>query len=49
MLTDLERAKNENKHLQLKREQLMLKEQELERQDAERSRKMEFDQRIEES
>jgi hypothetical protein len=49
MLTDLEQAKNENKHFELKREELMLKEQELERQDAERSRKMEFDQRIEES
>jgi hypothetical protein len=49
MLTDLERAKNENKHLDLKREELRLKEMELERQDNERNKQMEYDQKIEES
>jgi hypothetical protein len=49
MLTDLERAKNENKHLDLKREELRLKEMELEQHDHEQNKCMEYDQKFEES
>jgi hypothetical protein len=38
-----------NQHLDLKREELRLKEMELERQDHERNKRMDYDQKIEES
>jgi hypothetical protein len=38
MMADLERAKNENKHLDLKREELRMREKEMDRQETERGK-----------
>ena len=49
MMADLERAKNENKHLDLKREELRLREKEMGRQETERMKQMEYQQMIEQA
>ena len=49
MLADLERAKNESKHLELKREELIMREKELERNEIEHSKRLQHEITLEET
>jgi signal recognition particle GTPase len=49
MLADLERAKNETKHLESKKEELILKEKEIERNENERNKQLQHEMQLEET
>jgi hypothetical protein len=49
MLDDLEWAKNETKHLESKKEELILKEKEIERNENERNKQLQHEMQLEET